>query len=169
MKIDGLEAPLESICFSPNGHEIATGGQDFRARVWNVRGGREILQLQHELVVWSTMFSPDAKYLATGSEDGSARIWERSTLREIARLTRPGPVRMAGFTRDGTRLLTASFDRAGLLLECRAWEWRAEDLIRDACHHVAGRLSEKEWRRYFGGEEYKPVCRDLVAQGPQAQ
>jgi WD40 repeat protein len=162
MNIEGLEAPLESVAFGPDEREIVTGGQDFRATVWNVQSGREILRLPHELVVWSAALSPDGHYLATGSEDGSARIWERSAQREIVRLAHPGAVRRVGFTADGRRLFSTSFDKSGVLIECRSWFWQPEDLIRDACHLIA-RMSEKDWHQYLSDEMYKPVCTGRLA------
>jgi WD40 repeat protein len=62
------------IALSPNGTQIATGGHDDCARVWDASTGEELTHVGHAHSVYGVAFSPDGKRLATASRDDTARI-----------------------------------------------------------------------------------------------
>ncbi|MGH2655199.1 MAG: protein kinase domain-containing protein [Actinomycetota bacterium] len=97
--------------YSPDGSEIATGGER-TATIWDATTGREILSLEgHTGDVLGLAWSADGSLLATGSTDGTARIWDATTgtqLRVLAGHT--GLVAMVAFSPDGTRLVTGGGD-----------------------------------------------------------
>ncbi len=76
---ESLETPssIVSIAYQPGGSLLATGHQDGRLRVWDLRTGE--MSFEHafmwgdkasELSVDATEFSPDGRWLAAGTGDG---------------------------------------------------------------------------------------------------
>src|SRR5262245_29757195 len=85
----GHRSEVRSVCWSPDGARLATGGDDGTAKVWDAAGDRERLTLKgHTRAVWSVSWSPDGAWLATGGDDGTAKVWDAVGGRE--RLTRTG-------------------------------------------------------------------------------
>jgi WD40 repeat protein len=143
-----------AIDFSQDGQYLATGSQDFTARIHTVRDGAEQARLIHELPLWTVRFSPDGKHLLTASEDHTARVWEIRSSVEVGRLMHDAPVRAAAFSPDGGKIATASDDVS-------VWLWRQDALIAAACARLAHNLSPEEWRRYIPDERYRMTCPQL--------
>jgi len=162
-QIEDSSSPVQAAAFSSDSRWLITGGQDNMARLWDVKTGKEHAKFVHEHPVNSVALIADARYAATGSADNVTRIWETATGREVVRLTHPGPLRYLQFTPNGRRLLTGSFDPSGVLLEARAWEWRAEDLIQQVCSRTTTRLTPGDWTRYVSVGPYHPVCMLLIS------
>ncbi|MHA7841191.1 MAG: NACHT domain-containing protein, partial [Gammaproteobacteria bacterium] len=74
---------VTSICFSPDGKQLASGSYDRTVRLWQVSTGEETRVLQgHTSIVESVVYSPDGKQLASGSSDKTIRLWQVSTGKE---------------------------------------------------------------------------------------
>src|SRR5262245_46114266 len=101
---------VRSVALSADGKLLATGTDDYRVRLWDVAGGREIRSF---IGMNPVIFSKDGKWLVTG--DSSARVWDLATGKELRAF--PGPGFRAASTcvalsDDGKRLI---FDK--LLLD----------------------------------------------------
>ena len=65
-----------SIAFSPDGKLIATGSLDGILRLWQVEGGKLLMEANvHYASVERVAFTPDGTRLVTGSYDGTITIW----------------------------------------------------------------------------------------------
>jgi WD40 repeat protein len=105
-----------AVAFSPDGTRVATGGENWTARVFDAVTGAELSRLRHDGIVHAVAFSPDGTRVATGSWEqfgGSARVFDAATGAEVSRVHHDGTVQAVAFSADGTWVATGSDDRPG--------------------------------------------------------
>lgn len=77
LELDGHEAAIYTVAWSPDGKTIASGSQDSTVRLWNAETGELIRILEaHGDAVRGIAWSPDGMLLASASRDGTVRLWE---------------------------------------------------------------------------------------------
>merc|ERR1711998_339120 len=77
MVLSGHSSSVFSVCYSPDGKTLASGGYDNTVRIWDVMSGECVHVLNgHSSWVTSVCYSPDGKTLASGSNDKTVRIWD---------------------------------------------------------------------------------------------
>jgi len=146
-----------SIAFSPDGMYVISGSFDYTARVWDAATGKEISRMTHDSYVPAVAFSPDGKYVISGGADNTARVWEAGTGVEIARIIRDGSFKYVNFSPDGKYAISDSYGKTTY-----KWEWRAKDLIANACAVMPRNLTRAEWQQYIGDAlPYQAVCENL--------
>lgn len=116
---------VSHIAFHPSGMELASGGQDGRICVWDIRTGIQCLCLEnrdqeymeyHGRNEMSFCYSPDGTYLAAGFENGTMQVWEAQTGREVYNIkAHQGEIRDIKFSPDGKYLGTASRDKTAAI------------------------------------------------------
>jgi putative hemolysin len=103
----GDTEPVWSVCFSPDGQRLASGGDT--VRVWDARTGKHLLALQHTDTVYRVCFSPDGQRLATGSDDNTAKVWDAHTGQPLLALKgHTNGMTSVCFSPDGQRLACGS-------------------------------------------------------------
>jgi WD40 repeat protein/predicted Ser/Thr protein kinase len=102
-------ARVNCLAFSADGKELASGGDDFSAAIWDIPSGLPRYRLKHRGRVEVAAFSPDGKLLVTGVSGGLAIVWDLTTGQSRFELKHPGtsPVLHAEFSSDGQRILTS--------------------------------------------------------------
>jgi WD40 repeat protein len=50
-------------------------------RLWDIKEGKQLLDLRLGGLVWSVAFSPDGKLLATGDHRGMLKVWKVGEMR----------------------------------------------------------------------------------------
>ena len=111
----GHEGPVFAMALSPDGTQMATGGDDSTVRVWDVATGSERVALRgHEGGVSAVAFSPDGTWLVTGEYFGPVRIWDVATGRTKAILNcEPSESSCVVLAPDGTWLRHGHWRRQG--------------------------------------------------------
>jgi WD40 repeat protein len=95
--LTGHTKAVAAVAVAPDGSWLASGGDDWTVRIWDVVTGRERATLKgHTAPVAAVAVAPDGSWLASGGWDWTVRIWDAATGRERATLK--------GDTEDGSWL-----------------------------------------------------------------
>jgi hypothetical protein len=95
-----------SLTLSKDGKQIATGGADNLAKVWDAATLKEIAKIEgHVGHITALAFNHDGKWLATGSADKELKVWDIAT-REMLMLLgdKSAPVNAVMWSPDSTAL-----------------------------------------------------------------
>lgn len=104
--LEGHAGGVNTVDCSPDGSQIATGGNDGTVRIWDVSDSMEILTRQaHDGFVHKLAFSPDGKWLATcGGDDKTAKIWNTTTGELVRTISHPAYVANLAYSPDGSSI-----------------------------------------------------------------
>ena len=113
--LEGHEAFVRSLCWSPDGSRLASASDDGTVRVWDAFTGKAVHVLEgHSDWVNSVCWSPDGSRLASASEDKTVRVWDASTGEAVHVLegheNTVFPVDSVCWSPDGSRLASTSND-----------------------------------------------------------
>jgi WD40 repeat protein len=94
-KLTGLDGPVNSVSFSPDGAMLAGGGNE-SVQLWNARTGISLRLLTQRIKrspwrflskavttynesIWVVAFSPDGKALLCGGGNNGLMVWDTAT------------------------------------------------------------------------------------------
>jgi WD40 repeat protein len=143
---------INSVAFSPDGTLLATAGEDFTARVYDVRKRRELAVFHHLDAVLTVSFSGDGKLVVTGSRDQTARVWNIQANEEMVVINHP---RQLGNVAPSICAATLSPDAHYLVTGessgmARVWPLRPAELIKQAAARITRPLTNEERKALYG-------------------
>jgi len=96
-----------SLTLSKDGKQIATGGADNLAKVWDAATLKEIAKIEgHVGHITALAFNHDGKWLATGSADKELKVWDIATKEMLMLLgDKSAPVNALMWSADSTGLI----------------------------------------------------------------
>jgi WD40 repeat protein len=118
----GHNSDIWFVSFSPDGTKILScggegrlglgGGLDRTIRIWDVKSGKELIQLKgHRRRIYCADYSPDESLVASAGYDRTIRIWDLKKKKEIRKLSgHTSAIRCLKFLSDGKDLLSGSED-----------------------------------------------------------
>jgi len=142
-RIDGFtghKSIVISVCFSPDGKTLATGGDytDREIYLWELPFGKAVRIVEPKILeglkgsAWCAAFSNDGKTLAASDTEGGVRLWDVAAGKETAALPdNLGYCSLVAYSRDGRLLLGAGrAEKEGKLIgEVRVWDVRTTKLL----------------------------------------
>ncbi|GJJ75267.1 hypothetical protein EMPS_07625 [Entomortierella parvispora] len=77
--LNGHNARVTSLAYSPNGCRIASGSEDKNVRLWNTQTGLPVSSFDASSFVSSVAYSPSGCQIASGCYDWLVRLWDTKT------------------------------------------------------------------------------------------
>jgi len=138
-RLEGHQNAVRGVAFSPNGKQVATGGDDGTLRLWDPATGKE--QRRIDCPSGRIAYSPDGKSIASTDMDGIIHFWDPENGKELRQLRgHKKGVWSVIFSPDGKRLASASRDgtlRLWDLTVFRQSHLLAENLEEDVLSSIA--------------------------------
>ena len=174
-----LDAPVEAVAISPDGHYFASGDLDGKVKLWNRETGALLQSLSHGQYVHAVAFDPTSRRLAAGSSDHTIKIYAVDGGKKIQTLAgHTDAVLSVRFSADGKQLLTAGFDNTARIWDLESgklqqtltghswWVWAAE-FSSDSERIVTASQDGKAivWQLDESGE-YQPLTEFVKHRGP---
>jgi WD40 repeat protein len=102
--LTGHSDSIKALSWSHNGQYIASGSSDGTARVWDWKGGKELLHYDKQGGdVWAVSWSPDDTRIVSGGTNGPVYIWTSDT----------GQTLLTHGTQDDFEVLTVTWSHNG--------------------------------------------------------
>ncbi|KAK6909144.1 hypothetical protein I203_103159 [Kwoniella mangroviensis CBS 8507] len=101
LKQQGHHYDMNTLSFSPDGQNIATGGEDGKVKIWNASSGFCFVTFpEHTASVSSVEFAKQGQVLFTASLDGTVRAYDMVRYRNFRTFTSPTPVQFSSLAVD---------------------------------------------------------------------
>lgn len=101
LKQQGHYYDMNTLAFSPDGQNIATGGEDGKVKLWNASSGFCFVTFpEHSASISSVEFAKQGQVLFSASLDGTVRAFDLVRYRNFRTFTSPTPVQFCSLAVD---------------------------------------------------------------------
>ena len=119
--LEGHSNDVNTLAFSPNGSQLASGSDDRTVRLWNLKSRKTVRSFKGRGVIWNVAWSPDGALLAS-TELPTIRIWDAASGKQLASLEgHSTTVQDAFFSPDGRLFASGAEHRDIRLWRCDTW------------------------------------------------
>nr|XP_058966700.1 periodic tryptophan protein 2 homolog isoform X2 [Pocillopora verrucosa] len=103
LKQQGHYHNMNTMCYSQDGHFVATGGDDGKVKLWNMMSGFCFVTFnEHSCAVTGVVFTPSSQVLFSCSLDGTVRAFDLHRYRNFRTFTSPQAVQFSCVTVDSS-------------------------------------------------------------------
>ncbi len=109
MKQQGHFNNMACLAYSPDGQNVATGGEDGKVKLWSTASGFSFVTFSEHLAgVSGVTFTPSGKVVLSSSLDGSVRAFDMARYRNFRTFTSPRPAQFGCLSVDSSGQLVAA-------------------------------------------------------------
>jgi WD40 repeat protein len=132
---------VTTVCYSPDGSKIITGGNDDKVKIWSNTGSLLFTCSSHTGDVTNVKVTPDNNFVISSSKDDKIKIWNIATgalVQTIAGHT--SDVNGIDISPDGSKIVSASSDST-----CKIWNFNTGGLITTFAVADSGSVNTVAW------------------------
>ncbi|TRY72244.1 hypothetical protein TCAL_08454 [Tigriopus californicus] len=128
LKQQGHFNSMACLAYSPDGQNIATGGEDGKLKLWNANSGFSFVTFtEHKAAISDVAFTPNAKVVLSASLDGTVRAFDMKRYRNFKTFTSPRPAQFRCLSVDASGELVSA---GGLdVFEIYLWSMKTGKLL----------------------------------------
>jgi WD40 repeat protein len=120
--LEGHEGPVNSLCLTPDGARLITGGDDHTVRVWGTRDW-QVQHVLHGHEGYVREVAASDTVIVSGSEDDTVRFWDPASGSELhVGQAHREHLRTVAVTPDGRRAASSGLDNQVILWDAARGE-----------------------------------------------
>ncbi len=132
---------VTTVCYSPDGTKIITGGNDDKVKIWSNSGSLLFTCSGHTGDITNVKVTPDNSFVISSSKDDKIKIWNIATGALVQTISgHTSDVNGIDISPDGSKIVSASSDKT-----CKIWNFSTGNLITTFAVADSGAVNSVAW------------------------